>query len=73
VKSALDRLPENQRIVFLLFADEEVRAEDIAALLDIPEGTVRSRLRRARETLRHEAARLKRIGGGPLLTRTFGN
>jgi RNA polymerase sigma-70 factor, ECF subfamily len=61
VKSALNRLPANQRIVFLLFADN-VRGEEIAALLDIPVGTVRSRLRRARETLRHEAARLKRAG-----------
>jgi RNA polymerase sigma-70 factor (ECF subfamily) len=72
VESALHRLPANQRIVFLLFADN-VRGVDIAALLDIPEGTVRSRLRLARETLRHEAARLKRLGakrsGVPVVVR----
>jgi len=63
VKSALNRLPANQRIIFLLFADN-VRGQDIATLLDIPEGTVRSRLRRARETLRREIAQLKRMGKG---------
>ena len=63
-KSILRRLPENQRVVFLLFADDRVRAEDIAALLDIPVGTVRSRLRLAREILRREIAQLKRMGKG---------
>jgi len=46
------RLPVDQREVLLLAAVEEMRYEDIAAMLGIPVGTVMSRLSRAREKLR---------------------
>ena len=50
--SALRQLPPEQREVLLLVALEELRYEDVAAALDIPLGTVMSRLSRGRERLR---------------------
>ena len=50
---AMARLPEEQRQVVLLVGLEELRYEEIAKILDVPVGTVRSRLSRAREALRH--------------------
>jgi RNA polymerase sigma-70 factor (ECF subfamily) len=46
------RLPTDQREVLLLAVVEELRYEEIAAVLGIPVGTVMSRLSRAREKLR---------------------
>jgi RNA polymerase sigma-70 factor (ECF subfamily) len=46
------RLPAEQREVLLLATVEELRYEEIAAVLNIPVGTVMSRLSRAREKLR---------------------
>jgi RNA polymerase sigma-70 factor, ECF subfamily len=48
----LSRLPPDQREVLMLAAVEEMRYEEIAAVLSIPVGTVMSRLSRAREKLR---------------------
>jgi RNA polymerase sigma-70 factor, ECF subfamily len=49
---ALGHLPNGDRDVLLLVAWEELSYEEVAAALDIPSGTVRSRLNRARRTLR---------------------
>lgn len=49
---ALARLPEEQRAVLLLVALEDMSYEQVARALDIPIGTVMSRLSRAREKLR---------------------
>jgi RNA polymerase sigma-70 factor, ECF subfamily len=49
---ALGRLPEEQRQIVLLAGLEGMRYEQIAEILDIPVGTVRSRLSRGREMLR---------------------
>jgi RNA polymerase sigma-70 factor, ECF subfamily len=46
--------------VFLLFEMEHFAMREIAEMLEIPPGTVASRLRRARETFRAEAAHLER-------------
>ena len=46
------RLPAEQREVLLLVAVEELRYEEVAAVLAIPVGTVMSRLSRARDRLR---------------------
>jgi RNA polymerase sigma-70 factor (ECF subfamily) len=49
---ALARLPEEQRQVLLLVGLEGMRYEEVAAVLEVPVGTVRSRLSRGRDTLR---------------------
>jgi RNA polymerase sigma-70 factor, ECF subfamily len=54
---ALARLPEEQRQVLLLVGLEGFAYEDVAAILDIPVGTVRSRLSRGREALRYTLGR----------------
>jgi RNA polymerase sigma factor (sigma-70 family) len=52
VAEAVGRLPEGERDVLLLYVWEELSYDEIAAALDVPVGTVRSRLNRARESLR---------------------
>ena len=49
------RLPAEQRDVLLLAVVEELRYKEIAATLEIPIGTVMSRLSRARNNLRRMA------------------
>ena len=50
--AALAALPDEQRAVVLLVALEDMSYADVAATLDIPVGTVMSRLARGRERLR---------------------
>jgi RNA polymerase sigma-70 factor (ECF subfamily) len=52
VLAALDQLPADQRELVLLSAGDGLSYEEMAAALDIPVGTVRSRLSRARARLR---------------------
>ena len=51
VLRAVHSLPEEQRSVMLLVAVEDLSYADAARVLDIPVGTVMSRLHRARERL----------------------
>lgn len=57
-EAILDTLPEPQRVVLVLFELEELSGEAIAERLGIAVGTVRSRLRLAREAFAREAKRL---------------
>jgi len=50
--AALDQLPHDQREVVLLVCLEDLKYEQVAYILRIPIGTVRSRLARGRERLR---------------------
>jgi len=52
LETAVARLSQEQRTVFLLKVVEEMRYEEIAKLLGISEGTVMSRLSRARGRLK---------------------
>ncbi|ESR22508.1 sigma-70 family RNA polymerase sigma factor [Lutibaculum baratangense] len=67
IAAALDRLPDEQREVVLLSALEGMQYDEMADVLDVPIGTVRSRLSRGRETLRRVRdaeegpARLRRV------------
>jgi RNA polymerase sigma-70 factor (ECF subfamily) len=56
----LDTMPMDLRTVFVLFEIEGLAAPEIASMLDIPVGTAASRLRRAREIFRDNAARLRK-------------
>jgi len=59
--SILQRLPEKIRAVFVLFALEEMSGNEIASFLEIPIGTVRSRLRLARARIGSDVARFFEI------------
>jgi RNA polymerase sigma-70 factor (ECF subfamily) len=52
VADAIDGLPDGERDALLLFAWEELSYQAIAEALELPIGTVRSRLNRARAYLR---------------------
>ena len=52
VERAMARLPEDQRAVLVLRAYHDLDYDEIAAALNVPEGTVKSRLGRARLALR---------------------
>lgn len=58
VRSALAELPDGQREVFILANDQGLKYHDIAAILGIPEGTVKSRMHHAVRFLRDELADL---------------
>lgn len=46
-------LPEDYRMIFLLYYGEGFRTSEIAQILELNENTVKSKLRRGREKLRH--------------------
>lgn len=52
MQQALAQLPPAMRVVLLLVSVEEYSYAETAAILDVPVGTVMSRLHRARERLR---------------------
>jgi RNA polymerase sigma-70 factor (ECF subfamily) len=51
VEQCLSRLPDIQRQAITLFYLQERSVADVAAMLDLPEGTVKSHLHRARRAL----------------------
>jgi RNA polymerase sigma factor (sigma-70 family) len=57
----LDELPTGDRDVLLLYAWEALSYEEIAVALDIPIGTVRSRLNRTRRRLRADVDETDRV------------
>ncbi|HVY49064.1 MAG TPA: sigma-70 family RNA polymerase sigma factor [Minicystis sp.] len=61
----LAAMPLELRAVFVLFELEEMSSPEIAALLEIPTGTVASRLRRAREEFQKIVARVRARGVRP--------
>ena len=60
LQRCLMRLPEDQRAVLLLVTLEDLQYADVARILNVPVGTVMSRLSRARSRLR------ELMEGGPL-------
>ncbi|MBP1990054.1 sigma-70 family RNA polymerase sigma factor [Paenibacillus eucommiae] len=53
IGEAIASLEEDFRIIITLFYTEDLPLKEIAVMLDVPEGTVKSRLYRAREKLAH--------------------
>jgi DNA-directed RNA polymerase specialized sigma subunit, sigma24 homolog len=51
LKKALRQLDAEHRIVVVLFYYEDLSVKNIAKMLELPQGTVKSRLSRAREKL----------------------
>src|SRR6267143_1475288 len=58
-EEALGKLPEEQRAIVALRVDGDLPYSEIASALDIPVGTVMSRLARAREALLAEVEKLR--------------
>lgn len=58
VRAAVGKLDRLGQDVFLLHYWEELKTAEIAVVLDIPEGTVKTRLRRGREGLRRHLRHL---------------
>jgi RNA polymerase sigma-70 factor (ECF subfamily) len=56
----LEEMPMELRTVLVLVEGEGLTAVEIAKLIGIPEGTVNSRLRRAREALTQSVSRLRK-------------
>jgi RNA polymerase sigma-70 factor (ECF subfamily) len=51
LQNAIDRLPEVQRTILTLFYFEDRNIAEVASLLGMPEGTIKSHLHRARRAL----------------------
>ncbi len=59
VHSMIDALPEELRLPLVLSAVDELNSREIGRVLGIPEGTVRTRLQRARQLLRQKLSALE--------------
>lgn len=64
LQNAIESLPDYQRVMVVLFHTEGLAYEEIASILSLPIGTVKSRLNRARLTLRNKLSPMKEHFGG---------
>lgn len=55
LRRMIDALPEELRQVLVLSAIEELNSREIAEMIEVPEGTVRTRLMRAKEELKRRS------------------
>jgi RNA polymerase sigma-70 factor (ECF subfamily) len=62
IHAMIDALPEELRLPLVLSANDELNSREIGEILRIPEGTVRTRLQRARQLLRERMGRLNNRG-----------
>jgi RNA polymerase sigma-70 factor (ECF subfamily) len=60
IHSMIDALPEELRVPLVLSASDELNSREIGRILGVPEGTVRTRLQRARQLLRQKLAALQK-------------
>ncbi|HEV2485002.1 MAG TPA: sigma-70 family RNA polymerase sigma factor [Terracidiphilus sp.] len=61
IHSMIDALPEELRVPLVLSANDELNSREIGKVLGVPEGTVRTRLQRARQLLRQKLGALEKI------------
>jgi len=61
VRDLIAKLPAGHRTVIVLFYMENLSVEEIAQVLELPEGTVKSRLHYARERMRESLARHQQV------------
>ncbi|MCA9601185.1 MAG: sigma-70 family RNA polymerase sigma factor [Myxococcales bacterium] len=64
---ALRQIPVEHQVILELYYWESMRARDIAEVLDIPEGTARTRIRRAKQLLERE---LEALASTPVVYRS---
>jgi RNA polymerase sigma-70 factor, ECF subfamily len=65
IHSMIDALPEELRVPLILSSDDELNSRQIARILAIPEGTVRTRLQRARQLLSQKLAAQRKSTAQP--------
>jgi RNA polymerase sigma-70 factor, ECF subfamily len=63
IQAAINSLPEFQRVMIALYHIQEVPYEEIAEILNMPLGTVKSRLNRARRALRDKLLAQRELFG----------
>ncbi|WP_263374587.1 RNA polymerase sigma factor [Granulicella aggregans] len=61
LRRMIEALPEELRRVLVLSAIEELNSREIAEVIEVPEGTVRTRLMRAREELKRRYQGAKEV------------
>jgi len=59
LRRAMEQLPEEQRAILSLHYSEQMSVDQIAAVLDVPVGTVKSRLFHARHRLKEALERIE--------------
>jgi RNA polymerase sigma-70 factor, ECF subfamily len=59
IHSLINALPEELRVPLVLSSDDELNSNQVGRILGIPEGTVRTRLQRARQMLRQKLAAMR--------------
>lgn len=64
IQLLIDNLPEGYRMVFVMYAIEGYKHNEIAALLNISEGTSKSQLFKARKLLQQQFITLNKTGNG---------
>jgi len=64
IQQLIDDLPEGYRMVFIMYAIEGYKHSEIAARLNISEGTSKSQLFKARLSLQQQLKKLNRINNG---------
>ena len=62
VMECIDKLPFEQRMCVVMFYYNELSVSEIAESLGVPQGTVKSRLNKARKTLRKQFEDIERTG-----------
>jgi RNA polymerase sigma-70 factor (ECF subfamily) len=63
LQEVINELPEFQRIIIVLYHIQELPYEEIAEILNMPLGTVKSRLNRARRALRERLIAQRELFG----------
>ncbi|WP_367062241.1 RNA polymerase sigma factor [Algibacter sp. 2305UL17-15] len=64
IQKLIDNLPEGYRMVFVMYAIEGYRHSEIAALLDVSEGTSKSQLFKARKMLQEQLKKINKTSYG---------
>lgn len=54
IKKAMESLNEDQKLITILYYYDDYSIKEISEIMDIPEGTVKSRLSKARELLKQK-------------------
>jgi RNA polymerase sigma-70 factor, ECF subfamily len=73
IHSMIDALPENLRVPLVLSSDDELNSRQIGRILGISEGTVRTRLQRARRLLTGKIAAVRQSTVRPQQVREVRN